>query len=354
VGGGGCWGTHVLLHPPPPQITTRGPLSVADFMRMALTHPQHGYYTARPVDAPVLSDIDGVASAAASTASAATAESATAGGRRGDFITSPQISQMFGEVVGVWVVAQWQAAGFPDSVCIIECGPGLGTLAYDVLRVLRRFQPVVDALLSRSPGDRSAAEHSPGRPYRAAGLRLVEVSAPLRLVQASKLGVAMASVKGDAVIAGGAVTTAGVLPGLQVTWHERFEDAVALDVVREGSVRGADGQPAPSGAAATFAPSTGAPANGPQPASRPWTVVLAHVSQGLAAVESVCLVSAGAATPGATTWDALALASTPRARPSMLRVRVCVRARRSCLTRCRCTNSCGREAPAGGVSALWT
>jgi hypothetical protein len=261
-------------------------------MRMALTHPQHGYYTARPVDAPVLADIDGASSAAPPTASAATA---TAGGRRGDFITSPQISQMFGEVVGVWVVAQWQAAGCPDSVCIIECGPGLGTLAYDVLRVLRRFPPLVDALLSRSPGGSSATEHSPGRPYRAAGLRLVEVSAPLRLVQAAKLGVAMASAMSDAVIAGGAVTTAGVLPGLQVTWHERFEDAVALDAVSEGSGRGADGQPAPSGAAATFAPSTGAPANGPQPASRPWTVVLAHVSQGVAAVESVCLVSAGAA-----------------------------------------------------------
>ncbi len=59
-------------------------------------------------------------------------------GRRGDFITSPEISQVFGELVGVWLVAEWmgqggQAAG--KKVELLEVGPGRGTLMNDILRV---------------------------------------------------------------------------------------------------------------------------------------------------------------------------------------------------------------------------
>lgn len=57
-------------------------------------------------------------------------------GHRGDFITSPEISQMFGEMVGIWIVAEWMAqAKKKDAVQLIELGPGRGTLMDDVLRV---------------------------------------------------------------------------------------------------------------------------------------------------------------------------------------------------------------------------
>ena len=57
-------------------------------------------------------------------------------GRKGDFITSPEISQVFGELVGIWVMAEWMAQGKRRSgVELIELGPGRGTLMDDVLRV---------------------------------------------------------------------------------------------------------------------------------------------------------------------------------------------------------------------------
>jgi NADH dehydrogenase [ubiquinone] 1 alpha subcomplex assembly factor 7 len=55
-------------------------------------------------------------------------------GRRGDFVTAPEISQMFGEMVGLWLADIWQRAGRPEPVHYVELGPGRGTLARDVLR----------------------------------------------------------------------------------------------------------------------------------------------------------------------------------------------------------------------------
>ena len=74
-------------------------------MRLCLTHPQYGYYINRD---PL--------------------------GAGGDFVTSPEISQMFGELIGLWMAAVWQQMGAPENVRIVELGPGRGTLMFDALR----------------------------------------------------------------------------------------------------------------------------------------------------------------------------------------------------------------------------
>ena len=83
-------------------------MPVAEYMRLCLTHPQHGYYINRD---PL--------------------------GAGGDFITAPEISQMFGELIGIWMAAVWQQMGAPENVRVIELGPGRGTLMLDALRAAR-------------------------------------------------------------------------------------------------------------------------------------------------------------------------------------------------------------------------
>jgi len=88
-----------------------GPISVATYMRQCLTSDLGGYYTSEP-------------------------QSGDQFGRKGDFITSPEISQVFGELVGLWIVAEWMAQGKKRSgIQLLEFGPGRGTLMDDVLRV---------------------------------------------------------------------------------------------------------------------------------------------------------------------------------------------------------------------------
>jgi SAM-dependent MidA family methyltransferase len=87
------------------RIRAEGPLSVAAYMAMALYDPEHGYYaTRRPL------------------------------GAGGDFITAPEISQIFGELIGLWAALMWQRLGSPDRVILAELGPGSGALAADLLR----------------------------------------------------------------------------------------------------------------------------------------------------------------------------------------------------------------------------
>jgi SAM-dependent MidA family methyltransferase len=87
-------------------IQANGPMSVADYMALCLGDPAHGYYMTRD---PF--------------------------GSGGDFITAPEVSQMFGEIVGAWLIEAWLRSGRPTPVRLVELGPGRGTLMADILRV---------------------------------------------------------------------------------------------------------------------------------------------------------------------------------------------------------------------------
>lgn len=120
------------------QIETDGPISVATFMGLCLTHPQSGYYGvgANPL------------------------------GAEGDFITAPEISQMFGELIGFWLVNLWQQMREPKSFTLLELGPGRGTLLDDALRIAARAPGFLDAM----------------------HLQLFETSQTLRAEQTQRLG----------------------------------------------------------------------------------------------------------------------------------------------------------------------
>jgi SAM-dependent MidA family methyltransferase len=98
-------------------IQSSGPMPVWRYMELCLTHPEHGYYVARD---PL--------------------------GREGDFITAPEVSQMFGELIGLWSASVWRAAGSPSEFRLIELGPGRGTMMADALRALRVLPPMYQAL----------------------------------------------------------------------------------------------------------------------------------------------------------------------------------------------------------------
>jgi len=118
------------------RIRAEGPLSVAAYMAMALHDPEGGYYARRD---PI--------------------------GAQGDFITAPEISQVFGELIGVWCAVVWEQLGRPDPVILAELGPGRGVLIADLLRATATV-----------PGFR-----------RALRLYLLEASAPLRAEQERRL-----------------------------------------------------------------------------------------------------------------------------------------------------------------------
>lgn len=108
------------------RIELAGPMGLQEYMAHALYHPQHGYYRTRD---PL--------------------------GTRGDFTTAPEISQMFGELIGAWVAAMWAKMGHPMPFTLLECGPGWGTMMADMLRVMRGVPGFAEAariyLLEVSP-----------------------------------------------------------------------------------------------------------------------------------------------------------------------------------------------------------
>ncbi len=90
------------------RIALAGPMPVRQYMELCLSHPVHGYYTTRD---PL--------------------------GRDGDFITSPEISQVFGELLGLWAASAWHQMGQPENVRLVELGPGRGTMMLDALRAVQ-------------------------------------------------------------------------------------------------------------------------------------------------------------------------------------------------------------------------
>lgn len=120
------------------EILASGPIGLDRYMTLCLGHPVYGYYRTRD---PL--------------------------GASGDFITAPEISQMFGELIGIWIAATWGAMGAPPDLALVELGPGRGTLMQDALRALSRAAPTL-------------------RP----ALHLVETSPVLREAQATRLAAA--------------------------------------------------------------------------------------------------------------------------------------------------------------------
>ncbi|HEX4301358.1 MAG TPA: SAM-dependent methyltransferase [Rhizomicrobium sp.] len=98
-------------------IAAQGPMSIAQFMTLTLLDAKDGYYATRD---PF--------------------------GARGDFITAPEVSQMFGELLGLWLAQVWQDQGRPARPRLVELGPGRGTLMNDALRALRLVPAFRDAL----------------------------------------------------------------------------------------------------------------------------------------------------------------------------------------------------------------
>ena len=117
-------------------IRAQGPISVAEYMGLCLSHPTLGYYTTRD---PL--------------------------GAAGDFTTAPEISQMFGEMLGLLVAQVWMDQGAAPRVALAELGPGRGTLMADMLRATARV-----------PGFHGALE-----------VHLIETSPPLRALQAARV-----------------------------------------------------------------------------------------------------------------------------------------------------------------------
>ncbi len=143
------------------EIALTGPMTIADYVTRCLHDPQDGYYATRPSI-----------------------------GATGDFITAPMISQMFGELIGLWAVETWQRLGAPERVRLVEVGPGDGTLMADALRAARLapdFLQAVDlVLIEPSPPLRAAQARmladSDIHPRWVSALDRIETDAPVILI----------------------------------------------------------------------------------------------------------------------------------------------------------------------------
>ncbi|KAJ6691304.1 PROTEIN ARGININE METHYLTRANSFERASE NDUFAF7 MITOCHONDRIAL [Salix koriyanagi] len=145
-----------------------GPISVAEYMEEVLTNPKFGFYISRDVF-----------------------------GAEGDFITSPEVSQMFGEMVGVWAMCLWEQMGRPKQVNLVELGPGRGTLMADLLRSASKFKSFTESL----------------------HVHMVECSPTLQKLQHHNLKCFVEDDNSDGV----EKRTVSMLAGIPVSWHALLE-----------------------------------------------------------------------------------------------------------------------------------
>ncbi|RLQ88327.1 class I SAM-dependent methyltransferase [Notoacmeibacter ruber] len=144
------------------QIAAEGPMRISDYMAFCLFDPAEGYYT--------------------------TAEPF---GTDGDFTTAPEISQIFGELIGAALVGHWQMLGSPASFTLAEIGPGRGTLFADMARTITALSPAMaeaaDAVLIEASPRLQALQagrllNAPLRPRHVMTLRDIEETKPLLIV----------------------------------------------------------------------------------------------------------------------------------------------------------------------------
>jgi SAM-dependent MidA family methyltransferase len=140
------------------RIEMEGPISVSDYMALCLFDPEHGYYTTRQ---PF--------------------------GANGDFTTAPEISQMFGELLAVWIYSAWQQTGSSMPAIFAEIGPGRGTMMADMLRTLNQIDPQFCAsaeivMIEASPRLAGRQKHALGRaPARLDWIASIDGLRPLPL-----------------------------------------------------------------------------------------------------------------------------------------------------------------------------
>jgi NADH dehydrogenase [ubiquinone] 1 alpha subcomplex assembly factor 7 len=225
-------------------IAAQGPISVAQYMTLVLHDPEAGYYATRD---PF--------------------------GGKGDFITAPEISQMFGEMLGAWCAQVWSDQGKPKNTHLVELGPGRGTLMADALRTLKRM-----------PGFLGEVE-----------LVLVEASPLLREIQHEKLKDSGARIRWtsrfdvrDAPLLVIANEFFDALPIRQYIktargWCER------MVVVKDGKL---DFAVAPLPAPTAFIPSSraGAPEGGFYEASPSATALCEEIAHGIASYGGAALI----------------------------------------------------------------
>lgn len=160
---------HIIAKAIHSKIKATGPITVAQYMKEVLINPLGGYYMHRDVF-----------------------------GEGGDFITSPELNQMFGEMVAVWLLNEWSKMGAPKPFQIVELGPGRGTLSQDILRVFDHFGCLKEATVN-----------------------LVEVSPLLSDIQAKRLCMQSEQINDDNSV----IHRQGMShQGVAIKWYREFND----------------------------------------------------------------------------------------------------------------------------------
>lgn len=157
-------------------IGMRGPITLHDYIAQTSNHMVHGYYQ----------------------------QEAEKIGTGGDFVTSPEISQLFGEMIAVWLLSAWKALGSPKSVNLVELGPGKGTLMKDILRITSQFPEFRDAIT----------------------VHMVELSDTMRTLQRNSVGCS-----GEAAKSPNGVTRMTNEDGIPISWYDTFSQVGNKDPI---------------------------------------------------------------------------------------------------------------------------